>query len=290
MPRPRPRPPAWLKRLILPAWNGGHHAARAVGEYASALARLRVERCACCGRFAPMLLRRRAVSDRLVAMLGLSPRLAESLRRKESLDCAACGAKLRARRIARVILALYPAGRARSVAAWARRPEVSGLRVAELNRVDGLHEALLGMPGMSFSDFREGVPGGEYVEGERNEDLSALSYPDASFDLIITSETLEHVPDPDLALAEILRVLAPGGRHLFTVPVLPETLRTFARSPSEPIRHPGGDVGYPVVTEFGLDLPEVLRAAGFEVEVRFGPVSEDDLTQVYVCRKPGGIR
>ena len=27
--------------------------------------------------------------------------------------------------------------------------------------------------------------------------------------------------------------------------------------------------------------------AGFQTEVHFGPVTEDDLAQVYVCRKPG---
>jgi hypothetical protein len=41
-----------------------------------------------------------------------------------------------------------------------------------------------------------------------------------------------------------------------------------------------------VFTELGLDLHEILRRAGFETEVRFGPVRDDDLTQVYVCRKP----
>ena len=39
------------------------------------------------------------------------------------------------------------------------------------------------------------------------------------FDLVLTSETLEHVPDPRLALRETLRVLRPGGRHVFTVPL-----------------------------------------------------------------------
>src|SRR5262249_37639236 len=52
------------------------------------------------------------------------------------------------------------------------------------------------------------------------------------------------------------------------------------------ICHPGGDVGYPVFTEFGADFPEILARAGFEVTVHFGPTSEDDLAQVYVCRKP----
>ena len=93
-------------------------------------------------------------------------------------------------------------------------------------------------------------------------------------------------------------MLAPGGRHVFTVPVLPGTKQTIARSTVRPdgsicdflprICHPGGDWGYPVFIEFGADLPELLEAAGFEVEVHFGPPREADLAQVYVCRKPSG--
>jgi len=293
-----PRPPVWLKRLILPAWNGGHHLARRSADYLSAIAARRIERCACCGTFAPMLYRRRVVSPRLAELWGLSPRLAEALARKESCECGICGAKLRARRIALTLLDLYPTGiPAESVAAWVRWPEVQTLRIAEFNRIDGLHEALTQHPAFNFSDFRQDVPRGIYVNGTRNEDLCSLTYPDSSFDLVLTSETLEHVPDLALALAEIRRVLVAGGRHLFTVPLLPGVERTFARSTVDadgivrhvapPICHPGGDVGYPVFTEFGADLPDLLRRAGFEVDIRFGPATEDDLAQVYIAQKRG---
>ncbi len=54
--------------------------------------------------------------------------------------------------------------------------------------------------------------------GAVNEDIQALSLPDASIDLIVSSEVLEHVPDLDAAFAETYRVLRPGGAHVFTVP------------------------------------------------------------------------
>lgn len=297
-----PRPiPAWLKRLVVPCWNAAHHYGWAARDYLDALLHRRFEHCDVCGRVRPMLYGRRIVPRRLEELWGLSPRLAEALARKESCICTACGAKLRCRRLARVVLDHYPVGNppapAGSLARWVEQPETQLLRVAEINRIDGLHEMLLRLDHFEASDYQPGAEPGALVEGVRSEDLTRLTYPDESFDLVLTSETLEHVPDLDGALAEIRRVLRPGGRHVFTVPVLPGTARTFARAVVEPdgritdlaprICHPGGDWGYPVFTELGTDLPDRLRLAGFEVEVFFGPVTDDDLAQVYSCRKPG---
>lgn len=46
----------------------------------------------------------------------------------------------------------------------------------------------------------------------------ALPYADGSFDLVCCSWVLEHLPDPARALAEIARVLAPGGHFIFLTP------------------------------------------------------------------------
>ncbi len=182
------------------------------------------------------------------------------------------------------------------MADWVEHAEIRSLRVAEINRIDGLHDQLGRLPRLASSDYQPGAAPGAEVDGIPSEDLTRLTYPDGSFDLVLTSESLEHVPDLGAALREIRRVLAPGGLHIFTVPLLPETTATFPRAILRPdgtvedraprIAHPGGDWGYPVFTEFGADLPDLLREAGFEVEVFFGPTREDDLAQVYVCRVP----
>lgn len=52
----------------------------------------------------------------------------------------------------------------------------------------------------------------------RNMSASAMTFPDAFFDTIVTIETLEHVPDLKGAASEICRVLKPGGELLITVP------------------------------------------------------------------------
>lgn len=49
-------------------------------------------------------------------------------------------------------------------------------------------------------------------------DLLALPFPDATFDRVIASEVLEHVRQDQQAMAEIARVLRPGGMAAVTVP------------------------------------------------------------------------
>jgi SAM-dependent methyltransferase len=49
-------------------------------------------------------------------------------------------------------------------------------------------------------------------------DVCQIPYPDASFELILATDVIEHVDDDRLALREIVRVLAPAGRVLLTVP------------------------------------------------------------------------
>jgi len=46
----------------------------------------------------------------------------------------------------------------------------------------------------------------------------ALPYPAAAFDLVCCSWVLEHLADPARALAEVARVLVPGGRFVFLTP------------------------------------------------------------------------
>jgi SAM-dependent methyltransferase len=61
------------------------------------------------------------------------------------------------------------------------------------------------------------APAGAHYEVVRG-DLLHLPVPDASVDRVIASEVLEHIPDDARAMAEIARVLKPGGRVAVTVP------------------------------------------------------------------------
>ena len=49
-------------------------------------------------------------------------------------------------------------------------------------------------------------------------DITSIPEPDASFDVILCSEVLEHIPDPLLAIDELSRLLKPGGKLILTAP------------------------------------------------------------------------
>jgi SAM-dependent methyltransferase len=77
---------------------------------------------------------------------------------------------------------------------------------AELKDVAGMFEALAGE-----------VPAGARAQAVRG-DAYRLPFADATFDKVIAAEILEHLPADVDAMAELARVLKPGGRIAVTVP------------------------------------------------------------------------
>ncbi|MDX6699290.1 MAG: hypothetical protein QOE65_2687 [Solirubrobacteraceae bacterium] len=72
-------------------------------------------------------------------------------------------------------------------------------------------------------------------------DMRALPFPDASFDSVLSVQSIEHVPDPERVLAEAVRVLRPGGVAVFVTP----NRLTFARPDEiiDPYHHVEYDAG-----------------------------------------------
>ena len=62
--------------------------------------------------------------------------------------------------------------------------------------------------------FPEGLTPGEGVCGS----ATALPFADGSFDVVSAFDVVEHCEDEQLAIAELTRVLEPGGRMLLSVP------------------------------------------------------------------------
>ena len=121
---------------------------------------------------------------------------------RETVVCS-CGS-FRQRQVAEVILSLWPAGSLRELAS---RHDIA---VCNTEAARAVHDALVTMRGYITSEYLGPLhrPGAT-VNGARHEDLRRLSYADSSFDLVLTSDVLEHVPGPYAAHAEIRRVLRP---------------------------------------------------------------------------------
>ena len=155
------------------------------------------------------------------------------------------------------------------------------------------------------------LPGLRYVSGdldsplaERELDVMDLPFEEASFDFLICNHVLEHVADDRRALAEIQRVLAPGGWAILMCPVDRRRAKTLedptATTPAERHRR-FGQADH--LRLYGRDYPERLAAAGFRVRAeryvescdsssvdRFGLRREGDEAfgeeEVFLCVKP----
>ncbi|CAI9410975.1 Ubiquinone biosynthesis O-methyltransferase, mitochondrial [Nocardioides sp. T2.26MG-1] len=143
---------------------------------------------------------------------------------------------------------------------------------------------------------------GAIIGGVRNENLERQTFPDGVFDLVISLDVMEHVGDPDKAMREIARTLAPGGAYVFTAPTYEGKSRSERRARylpdgtaehlAEPEYHgnPISDDGALVTFHYGYDLPELIHQwSGLDVEVvRFHDHHHGligTMTEVYACTK-----
>jgi len=135
------------------------------------------------------------------------------------------------------------------------------------------------LPGCTGSEYIEGKPRGAEIRLPsgltRNEDVTRLTFPDGSFEAVLSFDVLEHVPDFKQALREFYRVLTPGGQALISVPFTfqDQTVTRAEVDPEgtvkhlmEPVYHgdPLSDGGVLCYYEFGLDFLQDLRDAGFQ--------------------------
>jgi SAM-dependent methyltransferase len=125
--------------------------------------------------------------------------------------------------------------------------------------------------GYSHSYFFDDVPLGGSKDGNPCQNLEALTFDDEAFDIFVTQDVMEHVFHPDRALAEISRVLRPGGIHIFTAPKHKHLLHSRRRASLEadgqithhlPADYHGNPIsaeGSLVTWDYGTDFDDLLR-------------------------------
>lgn len=128
-------------------------------------------------------------------------------------------------------------------------------------------------------------------------DLTRMPFPSRSFDCVFCSHVLEHVADDERAMAELHRVLRPGGWALIQVPVRSDvTLEDPTITSPDLRRQLFGQPDH--VRVYGQDVRDRLMRAQFAVQVE-RPQRELDSSmvercglnateQIYLCLKEDG--
>ena len=199
---------------------------------------------------------------------------------RETLECRNCLSRMRYRIMAHGLLEEYRRRTELDVGSIAAlRPDASQLDILDTDAFSPAARMMKGSRGFKLSSYKPNQPLGSTDErGVYNIDLQAMSFPDMSFDVILSSDVMEHVRKFDQANAEIFRCLKPGGVHIFTVPFHePKPLtRTLIDTSTpvdiylEPPQMHGDDnlsKGVPAYRIYGLDLLDDLRRLGFEADL-----------------------
>lgn len=156
------------------------------------------------------------------------------------------------------------------------------------------------------------------------DDIQDSRFPDHSFGLVLCSEVLEHVPEPERGLHTLFRILCPGGVAVVTTPqrysvlelackvaFLPGVIQLVRRIYREPVLETGhislrtrgalkraiAKAGFQILQRdtFGLYVPLLAEFGGHagghaieRLEQRLSGTALDGLlwTQAYVLRKP----
>lgn len=204
--------------------------------------------CRVCGNdaytFSPVLW------DGLATEWQLSPEERAYVDRQQGMNCTGCGSNLRSIVLAEALCAAVDA--VGTLESFVASPQAARWRLLEINEAGTLGPLLARMPDHVLAAYPA-------------VDMHDLPWREGSFDLVVHSDTLEHVAQPVRALAECRRVLRPGGWLCFTIPTIVGRL-TRSRAGLGPSHH--GDPAvthddYLVHTEFGADMWTFVLRAGF---------------------------
>jgi SAM-dependent methyltransferase len=204
--------------------------------------------CSVCGGTA--FVERLILWDKLVAEWQLAPHERSYIDRQQGTCCTSCGANLRSIALADAIRTAV--GTTLTLTDFVATSEAKRLLVLEINEAGNLSPVLRQLTGHTSAVYPE-------------VDIHAMPYSDDAFDLVVHSDTLEHVANPIRALDECRRVLRPGAPLCFTIPTVVERL-SRSRTGLSKSYHGSPETAtddYAVQTEFGADMWTYVLRAGF---------------------------
>lgn len=208
----------------------------------------RIKTCTCCGT--KQFNEHPVLWKDLINEWGLSQVEIEYINRQQGLTCKRCCNSLRSMALAKAIMSTR--GYKGTFRRFVYSPRSWLLKILEINTAGTLTSYLSRLPRRTLAVYPD-------------VDMLQMPYESNRFDLVIHSDTLEHVPSPVAALSECLRVLRPGGFCCFTIPIVVGRL-SRTRTGLPPSYHGGeGDKlnDFIVQTEYGSDFWIQLFEAGF---------------------------
>lgn len=199
---------------------------------------------------------------------------------RETLQCRRCFASMRARSLAISFLdEIYrrTSMRHASIAALAAAG-LGDVRVLDTDNFSAMSRLLGDDVSYVRCSYLPDRPWGSALSPNYfNIDLERIDFDDASFDVVLTSDVMEHVRDSDAAHSEIHRILRPGGTYIFTAPYSDAEEKNITlvdtSSDVDIFLHPaqyhgdpltGGVLAYRI---FGRELIGDLEELGFSVTV-----------------------
>ena len=206
--------------------------------------------------------------------------------------CSNCGSIPRERALMHTIETFFPAWRELTIHESSPCARGASLRLAR--------ECKGYLPSQFFPNIARGSSAGQV----RCEDLEHLTFADATIDLHITQDVMEHVFHPNLAFRELARTLKPGGAHVFTTPLVNKQHNSKVRAQLlangeirhlEPPAYHGNPIspdGSLVTMDWGFDIcQQIFEACGLFTQI----IYIDDLSkgiraqliEVLVTLKPG---
>jgi SAM-dependent methyltransferase len=166
--------------------------------------------------------------------------------RQQGTTCRRCGTSMRSAALADAV---------RTAFGWRRpfdqmRRRRSTLRILEINEAGTLTPTLEKWKYHRLVNYPD-------------VDMMALPFEDETFDLVVHSDTLEHVSDPVKGLLECHRVLRPGAYVAYTVPVILGRMTRTRDGLPDSFHGARGEDNYLVHTEYGADFWQQPLEAGF---------------------------
>jgi SAM-dependent methyltransferase len=186
----------------------------------------------------------------LIAEWQLTPEEASYIDRQQGFFCLSCGNNLRSMALADAILSSY--NFTGTLSQFSQTKLASTLKILEINEAGSLSTVLAKFPGHLLVRYPE-------------YDMTNLAFSSGEFDLVVHSDTLEHVPYPVAGLAECLRVLKPHGKCFFTAPIVVGRLTRNRSGLKDSFHGSPGHITEDLLvhSEFGADVWRYVAEAGF---------------------------